>query len=159
MKRLLLLACLCISLDAFPYITIILDRDQVGTSGWAHVTENFSTDGPGNCIFELICSDPGNMTCAFTVLKPDNTPGCVSIVVRNGSGGTGSAYNDVCKLVDEQVASGKVSGIIVPPDISVVQDGTAEPAVITYSESVTTGNTKRIITVYAYSEAHALGLI
>ncbi|MCC6817494.1 MAG: hypothetical protein IT245_01200 [Bacteroidia bacterium] len=161
MKKIVLLALLSISINAFSYITIIQNTEQVGSGGWLRVTENFSTDGPGNCIFELNCTDPGRMNCSFTVLDPNNTPGCVTLLVNNGGTGSGNAFNDVCDLVNIQIASGNVSGTIQPGNIAVIHNGTNESAVITYVTSINTStNTRQTeIKVYAYSEAQSLGII
>lgn len=161
MKNLLLVAFLTLSFNAFSYITIIRDEEIAGSKGWMRVVENFSTDGPGNCIFELTCSEPGNMTCSFTVLNPDNTPGCLKIVVNTDSSGSGNAYNDVCSLVDSQISLGNVSGIIQPGNISVVNNGINESAVIAFTVTLNTVSNKRYseIKVYSLTEAQNLGII
>ncbi len=160
MKKSIIIAFLFFSINAFSYITIRQNEEQVGSTGWLRVTENFKTDGPGNCIFELICTEPGKMTCAFIELDPNNTTGCVQLVY-NGSNSTGNTLNDVCKLVNDQIALGTNAGTIVSPTITVLQSGITEQSVITYSREVSaiTGEKATTIKVYSYSEAHGLGII
>jgi hypothetical protein len=153
-KTILLSLLLMLTLRGFSYITIIANSSDRGTTGFARVTENFMTDGPGNCIFELICSDPGRMLCEFLELDPDNTTGCLEIIVT--SGGTGNALNDVLTLVNTQ---GATTGTLVPSNMSVTSNGLTEPAVVTYTKTVSMAENTSTIKVYGYTEAHNLGII